>query len=177
MISSIDELLAADLLEGLRTRDISDLRDLRVRCSAVEGDVSLVRRMTQGRLDIVGHEARRRSGRDRDSDLSALLYDLPDVLSDEGGGGGSTRAVDLSGPGPAAGELTDQLDRIASPSVLAGVSHLEQDTLNELIDAISQFEAVLSANRRKLHERIDAIQAEVGRRYREGEASVDQVLG
>jgi hypothetical protein len=38
------------------------------------------------------------------------------------------------------------------------------------------FENDLSALRRRLHERIDALQAEIGRRYRDGEASVDSLL-
>ncbi len=70
---TIDGLLASDALDGIRTRPLPELRELRTRCAGVESDVSMVRRLTQGRLDIVIHEAQRRSG-DR---LASLLLTSP----------------------------------------------------------------------------------------------------
>ena len=40
----------------------------------------------------------------------------------------------------------------------------------------SAHEAELSARRRTLHERIDVLQAEITRRYKTGEASVESLL-
>lgn len=71
----------------------------------------------------------------------------------------------------------ERLEAIASPTVLSGVQLLEQAELDDLFARISEFEQELSKNRRALHERIDAIQAEIGRRYRDGEVSVDAILG
>jgi hypothetical protein len=58
----LQRLLAKDLLPDITAVPLEDLRHLRIECSEAEGDVSFVRRVAQGRLDIVGHEVRRRSG-------------------------------------------------------------------------------------------------------------------
>jgi hypothetical protein len=173
---TIDGLLASDALDGIRTRPLPELRELRTRCAGVESDVSMVRRLTQGRLDIVIHEAQRRSG-DR---LASLLFDLPDILADETKlhhTPGSRPGVRIDTPGEVGGDLVERLEAIASPTVLSGVQLLEQAELDDLFARISEFEQELSKNRRALHERIDAIQAEIGRRYRDGEVSVDAILG
>lgn len=170
----IDELLAADLLDGIRTMPLPELRELRQQCATVESDVSLVRRLTQGRLDIVVHEARRRSG----DGVAGLLYDLPDILADTAGVRipGSRPDVRVGSPGEVATALLEELERTGSPTVLIGVQHLEREQLDELFFRISEFEQALSRTRRKLHERIDDIQGEIARRYRDGEATVEAVL-
>ncbi len=175
MTPLIDELLAAELLDEIATEDLAELRELRLQCAAVESDVSMVRRLTQGRLDIVVHEARRRTG----EDVAGLLYDLPDILSDTSrtAGPGARPDVRVDLPGEVGTILMDELGRIASPTVLSGLQHLDREDLDDLFGRISRFEQSLSKNRRALHERIDRIQAEIGRRYRDGEASVESVLG
>ncbi len=176
MTPTIDGLLASDVLDGIRARPLPELRELRSECVAVESDVSMVRRLSQGRLDIVIHEARRRSG----DGVAGLLYDLPDILADETKTGhrpGARPDIRLDAPGEVGGELVERLGAIASPTVLSGVQHLEQAQLDELFARISEFEQDLSKTRRELHERIDTIQFEIGRRYRDGEATVDAVLG
>ncbi len=162
-------------MDNLQTRPLPELREIRQKCSAVESDVSMVRRLAQGRLDIVVHESRRRSG----DSVAALLYDLPDILSDEARTGvpGARPTVRVDSPGAVANDLVDRLERIGSPTVLSGIQHLEQPDLDDLFARISAFEQQLSTIRRQMHERIDAIQAEIGRRYRDGEATVDAVLG
>ena len=172
----IDGLLAADVLDGIRTRPLPEIRQLRIQCAAMESDVSMARRLAQGRLDIVVHEGRRRTAGDG---VAGLLYDLPDILSDEGRQSGTPGArpdVRVDAPGEVGSELLERLEAIASPTVLSGVQHLEQGQLDELFGRISEFEQQLSTARRSLHERIDAIQSEIGRRYRDGEATVDAVL-
>ena len=174
MIPIIDELLAADLLDGVRTMPLPELRELRQQCVAVESDVSLVRRLTQGRLDIVVHEARRRSG----DGVAGLLYDLPDILADPGNIRipGARPDVRVDSPGEVGAALLEELERTGSPTVLVGVKHLDREQLDELFNRISEFEQELSRTRRKLHERIDEIQGEVARRYRDGETTVEAVL-
>jgi hypothetical protein len=46
-----------------------------------------------------------------------------------------------------------------------------------LESALVEFERDVSADRRDRHARLDALSAELVRRYREGEASVDGLLG
>lgn len=176
MIEPLQSLLAADALEGLTTRPLPELRDLRVQCSNVENDISMARRVAQGRLDIVGHEVRRRSGGDGELE-SNVLFDLPDVLAEASSGGApSGRPVNIGEPGEVALKMVERLDVAASPADLSSVGDLTDENLRELFERIRSFEVELSAVRRQLHERIDAIQSEIGRRYRDGEASIENLL-
>ena len=177
MHADLQQLLAKDLLPDVTAVPLDDLRDLRTACSAAEGDVSFVRRLAQGRLDIVGHETRRRSGAvDTEPEISGLLFDLPDIMTEAPSGGPSGRPIAIHEPGTIAQTLVTQLDREASPSELASLGGLEGDKLALLMDTLRDFEVELSTTRRRLHERIDSIQNEIARRYRDGEASIDSLL-
>ncbi|MEZ5342878.1 MAG: hypothetical protein R2706_15980 [Acidimicrobiales bacterium] len=180
MIEQLEQLLADDLLDELGTQPITDLRALRVQCSEAEGDVSLVRRVAQGRLDIIGHDVRRRAGAtDGEADVSTLLFEMPDIMADEPRSGSAvpgSRPIDVSGPGVVAHLLTIELDKAASPSQLAEVRLLDDTQIREVFERLRGHEVELSILRRRLHERIDAIQSEIARRYRDGEASVDTLL-
>jgi hypothetical protein len=175
--ADLQELLAHDLLPDVTAVPLDDLRELRSRCSVVEGDVSFVRRVAQGRLDIVGHEIRCRAGAvDAQPELSGLLFDLPDILAESSAGGTAGRQVAIQAPGVVAQSLVVRLDTIASPSELASLGEHDGDKLSALMDTLREFEVELSTTRRRLHERIDSIQNEIARRYRDGEASIDSLL-
>ncbi len=180
MIDQLQALLAPESLNGLGSQPITDLRTLRIRCSEAEGDVSLVRRLAQGRLDIVGHDVRRRAGDPSGAaDVSGLLFDMPDILSDEQRSSSAvpgSRPIDVSGPGEVATLLTLELDKAVSPSQLSDVQSLSDSVVREIFEQLRSNELELSTLRRRLHERIDAIQSEIARRYRDGEASVDTLL-
>ena len=176
MHADLQRLLAKESMSDVTAVPLADLRQLRVDCSAAEGDVSFVRRMTQGRLDIVGHESRRRSGAaDVELETSGLLFDMPEILAD-GPTRSSGRPTLIQEPGTVAQALVGQLDGLAAPSELGDLARVDDDRLTELLDALRTFEIDLSATRRRLHERIDSIQGEIARRYRDGEASIDSLL-
>lgn len=178
--ADLQRLLADDCLKGMTDMPLDRLRGLRVEASAAEGDVSFVRRVAQGRLDIVGHEAKRRAGGEAPNaaQVDDLLFDMPDILTDPAvdGAGRTPRAVPVLEPGKIALGLVDDLNKIASPSDLSGVANLDKGQLADLFDSLREFEVDMSAIRRQLHDRIDSMQDEIARRYREGEASVDALL-
>ncbi|MGF1599459.1 MAG: hypothetical protein ACFCVK_21525 [Acidimicrobiales bacterium] len=177
MHADLQHLLAKDLLTDVTAVPLTDLRDLRVRCSAAEGDISFVRRLAQGRLDIVGHEVRRRSGVvDARPDITGILFDLPEIMSEARSGPSGGRLLAILEPGVVAQALIDRLDQAASPGELSGLEQLDTDRLATLLDTLRDFEVSLSATRRRLHERIDLIQGEIARRYRDGEASIESLL-
>lgn len=177
MHADLQELLANDLLPDVTAVPLDALRDLRTRCGEAEGDVSFVRRIAQGRLDIVGHEIRRRAGAtDAEPEVAGLLFDLPDILAESPASGSGGRQVAIHAPGRLAQALAGRLDSVASPAELGSLEHHDDDKLASLMDSLRDFEVDLSAVRRRLHERIDAIQNEIARRYRDGEASIDSLL-
>jgi len=193
--------MAPEMLDDLQAKPLPRLRDLRVQLTHAEGDVSFVRRVTQGRLDIVGHEVGRRERGEDDSPqvlaASGLLFDMPDILTDGAAPKDSNsvaaetvaptdlenvphtmpqRMVQVMEPGEIALALLEDLDKAASPGDLAKVDQLAQGDLADLFDRLRTFEVDLSSSRRSLHDRIDRIQDEIARRYRDGEASVDTLL-
>jgi len=199
--------MAPEMLDNLRAEQLPRLRNLRVQLTQAEGDISFVRRVSQGRLDIVGHEVARRersaaagtSDGDTGPDdgpqvasASGLLFDMPDILNDgdrlksAASAGRSdledvphtmpSRMVQVLEPGDIALALIEDLDQVASPGDLASVEQLEQEQLADLFDRLRRFEVDLSTSRRTLHDRIDRIQDEIARRYRDGEATVDSLL-
>jgi hypothetical protein len=178
----LQRLLARDLLPDVTAVPLDDLRSLRIECSKVESDVSLVRRVTQGRLDIVGNETRRRSGAEdavSGIDMSGLLFDLPDIMAGPppaGGAPSSRRKVAIDEPGIVAQALIKTLDSTVTPGELGSLVDFDDDQLATLMETLRDFEVELSTARRRLHERIDSIQSEVTRRYRDGEASIDSLL-
>lgn len=177
MNEQLDNLLNDDTLTDIASRSLPDLRSARVAAAQAENDVSLIRRISQGRLDIVGHELQRRAGKaEGEADVPGLLFNLPEILSGDSGGGASGRAVVINEPGPIALSLVERLDKVVSPGDLSGVDKLDDGLLRMVFERIGDIESELSGVRRQLHERIDAIQAEIGRRYRDGEVSIDSIL-
>ncbi len=174
MTDPLATLLADDALANIGTRPITELRSFRYDANRVEGDVSMVRRVAQGRLDIIGHEVQRRAGDGDPGQLNNLLYDLPDIMADASETGApSGRAVEINEPGPVAATLGTRLDSVISPRELSGVGELDDDRLLEVFKRVEGMEQELSDLRRQLHDRIDAVQNEIGRRYRDGEASIE----
>ncbi len=176
MHTEIDRLTQT-ALTTLTEIALPQLRAERADCSSAETDISFVRRLTQGRLDIIGHEVQRRNGGTETAHLNEVLFEIPAILSDgqnkpRAGG----RAPEIDGPTESALKLSSELDQIVSPKQLSDVGNLDDAALGELIEQLQNFEHELSTQRRQLHERIDAIQTEIVRRYREGEASVDTLL-
>ncbi len=175
-----DRVTAPGYLADLPTLPIEEVRARRTECQALENSLSYVRRLVQGRLDIVGAElARRRAGGDP-GDLGDLIGRLPDILADRG------RATS-AGPGavrPPLGLATDavadslgaEVDAILDPSDAADLTALDDDRLADTRDRLASLEQATSARRQTMHGVIDTIQAEITRRYRTGEASVDSLL-
>lgn len=176
MAIDFDRLTAPDYLADLAIRPLDEVRAKRAECQSIENALSLVRRVVHGRLDIVGVEkARRSEGRDP-SELSDLIASLPSLLADRGRTGGNPRPPQNIDPTDAADQLMGELDAIVGSGQLAQLTDSTDDELDAYVAQLESFEALVSARRRAMHETIDTLQAEITRRYRTGEASVDSLL-
>ncbi|MFI6347706.1 aerial mycelium formation protein [Streptomyces sp. NPDC050560] len=146
------------------------LRALRRRAQRDEADLSYVRRLVQGRIDILRAELARRTGRD-----APLVERLPEILTDQPARQrSSARHVTLGTP------QSEEYGRLAA-GVLAQVSLSALDSLgdDELRAAMSHLvrcEHQVSRRRHQLQSAADGCSAEIARRYREGEAQVDDLL-
>ncbi len=176
MSRSLDELLAPDLLAGLTARDLGDVRGLRDDLQRAEGGLSFTRRVIHGRLDIVGAEAERRRQGGDPHDLSGLIAQLPDLLSDPARPEAPARSPRLLEVTAVPDDLAAELDAIVDTDALADLREQDDATLADMTTKLVDFERWVSERRRALQERVDEVQAEVVRRYREGEATVDGLL-
>ena len=147
---------------------LAELRELRSELQQRDDVVSYARRVAQARLDLVNSElSRRSSGHD-------LTDDVTDVLSQHLTGGPARPprpAEDLSDDA-----LSVELDAICAEHHYGRVEELDEDGLKALADAIGEFEQRVSQDRRARFDQLDALSAELARRYRDGEASVDTLL-
>jgi hypothetical protein len=165
--------LAADLLDDLGSLTIEAVRERRGACQALESQLSYVRRLAQGRLDIVAHEiTRRRDGVVDEDVIEGLIASLADRITAPGKG---HLPADFA-PADVDPELVHGLDAIASPALLSDPKAMTDAELRSAADGLEAYEREVSAKRRAMFDRIDALQAEVVRRYQTGEASVDNLL-
>ena len=154
---------------------MDDLRARRAEAQELEVVLSYQRRVAQGRLDIVAAEQRRRREGGDPPSADDLVRSLTTTLADRSRGPGLGRLPQLMTP--EAGEVdTESLDAVVGPGSLVRLTELDDDELARIVDALSGYEVEVSARRRALHERIDLLQAEITRRYRTGEASVESLL-
>lgn len=171
MDAELNRILANDYLSDLEGRSVADLRSLRAECQALETKLSYLRRLVQGRLDIVTGEQKRRTSGGAPGDLASLIEQLPEILSDRIRGPGTGRLPATFEPGELSGSLVDRLNVIGDGD----------DGSDEMIEAASialtELESEVSSFRRAMFERIDRIETELTARYRDGFAQVDDLLG
>jgi hypothetical protein len=176
MSSDLAALLDPEYLGDLPSRPMDEVRAMRTECQEVETGLSLLRRLVQGRLDIVGLELTRRAEGGDPADLPALIALLPEVLSDRTHAPGVGRLPQMMAPGELPPDLEAELDAIIGAGHLADLPSVDDDHLRSMADDLAAFEQKVSGHRHDLFERIDALQAEITRRYKTGEATVDSLL-
>src|SRR2546421_7741342 len=146
----LDDDLSRVLDEGfigdVSTLDAAELRTRRADCLDVEAKVSYLRRLAQGRLDIVSAELDRRAGGGPATDLSDLVKALPQILADRSRPPGPGRMPTNLQP-PDDPELTAELDAISGPNALGSLPDLSEDDLRAVSSRLRDLERRMSAQR------------------------------
>ncbi len=170
----IDRVLDEDFAAHLEELPMEELRGRRRDAEQEETDLSYLRRLIQGRVDIVQAEIERRGG----AGGKGLVEQLTGILSAEGTthqsphGMGRYTTVEPS-------RLDERRRRVEKVVADVGISDAKARSDEELQTAISrlrELEAEVSRDRRLVQKVMDACTAEIGRRYREGTAKVDDLL-
>lgn len=176
MDAELERILVEDYLDGLAAIEAAELRSRRGECQVVETQLSYLRRLVQGRHDIVTSEIDHRRGGGDPGDVTDLVGRLPVILADRLHGPGTGRLPAGLEPGELRGRLVDRLDAITDALELGAPQDAAADVLVRAADELADLELEISSLRRSLFDRIDAIQAELTRRYRDGETTVDDLL-
>ncbi|MFI5686831.1 aerial mycelium formation protein [Streptomyces sp. NPDC051636] len=162
---------------------LPELRTLRRDAQRDEADLSYVRRLLQGRIDILGAELARRGpasvvasdGPEGATVMTSVVARLAEILTDAPARHrSSARHVTLGTP------HNEEYRRLAA-DMLAEVelSDLQARTDVELGTAMGRlvrYEQEVSRRRQHLQRTADDCSAEIARRYRVGEAQVDDLL-
>lgn len=151
---------------------LDELRRIRNQLQNEDDVVSYVRRVAQARVDLVRAEANRRA---RGQTTESLSSELRVVLSSQltGGPPRPPRPVENLEDN----ELADQLDVVCAEHGFSRLDELSPIEIENLDRQLTAFERQVSDDRRERYDRLDALSAELVRRYRDGEASVDGLLG
>jgi hypothetical protein len=165
-----------DYLDDLAARPLDEVRAMRAECQAVEADLSYLRRLVQGRLDIAVAEVRRRESGDPAPDPDALVASLAHTLAEHAPGTGRKAHAGAMGPATPDDSLTAELDDLCDGRRLAELPEMGPVRLLALVDDLTALERDVSTRRGATFQRLDALSAEITRRYRTGEASVDSLL-
>ncbi|SFC26363.1 hypothetical protein [Streptomyces aidingensis] len=162
---------APDAEGGRPVRELSlpELREARRRALREESDLSFIRRLLQGRIDILLAELRHRS-----APHAPVVEQLPSILADLPSRQRSARHVTL-GP-PAGAEYRELAEAVLAEIALSDLSARTDQELREALDRLAGCEAGISRRRRSLHRTADECGAEITRRYRDGEAHIDDLL-
>jgi hypothetical protein len=155
-----------------QTLTLDELRALRSELQAEDDVVSYVRRVAQARVDLVRAETHRRERGERPEDLPRELRVVLSSHLTSGAPRPPRPTEDLSD-----NELSDELDAICAEHGFSRIEDLSVGELSQLDERLTAFERRVSDDRRERYERLDTLSAELVRRYRDGEASVEGLLG
>jgi RsiG-like len=183
----LTRLFAPGYLEDVSKRPLEEIRAMRDECQDAETALSYLRRVAQGRLDIVhvylsadgqGADPDGGSGRsDADGAMAKLVERLPDII---GAGpprpAGPGRLPASMGPDLGHDDLTEALDAVLDGDAIGRLPTMSRDELEDIAERLGALEGKISEDRRTLHERIDKLQAEIVDRYKRGEATVEGLL-
>ncbi|MFD5429840.1 AmfC protein [Streptomyces sp. NPDC127084] len=173
---------------------LPELRALRRDSQRDEADLSYVRRLLHGRIDILRAELSRRSEVPVPApvDPAALAERVPDAGSHTGPDaavvdrlsailtdppsrrGNSARHMTMSAPrGEAYGKLAAEM---LAEVELSDLDARTDEELHSAMGRLAGYEQQVSRQRVELQRTVDECSAEIARRYREGEAQVDDLL-
>ena len=168
----IDRVLAADFLVGMPTLTLAEVRGRRHESEQEEVDLSYLRRLLQGRADLIRAELAHRAD---PSDDRPLEVRLAQVLSD-----GERRDRGLGRHLVVEPSRVDEHRRsgeaLFADAAMSDIAAHSEDQLRADLERITTVEQEVSANRRRVQAVMDALTAEVGRRYADGEVDLADVL-
>ncbi len=166
----LDVVVDPEFVQDLRDLTLQELRDRRRVAEEVETEQSYIRRVLQGKFDLLRAELRVRAG-----EAHSLIESLPEVLADDGPRPAYGRLPKFFAPGDHPWGRRDG-DDLVLDDALSRLEDMDDAEIDQLARQLKEREKFVSESRRRLHEIIDALQAELTRRYASGEANVDELL-
>jgi hypothetical protein len=167
----IDRVLDASYVADLASLSLDDLRARRREVEQEETDLSYLRRLLQGRLDILRAELDRRQSGGRD-----LVDALPQILADDAAGSPHGLGRHIAVEPSRADAHRRHVEALLADVDLSNPQSHDDASLRRVLDTLEAEEARVSQSRRAVQQVMDALSAEVTRRYRDGDADPSDLL-
>ena len=170
----IDKVLAADYVTDLAALPLADIRERRREAEQEETDLSYLRRVLQGRLDILRAELARRAGEETD-----LVQALPRILADDPSPSAHTpRGLGrhIAAEPSRADAHRRHVEALIADVDLSNPQAHDDASLRQVLTRLEDEERRVSVQRRAVQSVMDALTAEITRRYRDGDADPSDLL-
>lgn len=165
----IDRIRRPEYVQGLENLSLDELRLRRDECLAEREYLSLLRRLVQGRAEILKAEIERRSP---GGDQVPLVDRLSEILSGEPQGPSRGEAVRVGLPEEEMLLARRRVERLVADAGLSDPGSLDDQRLTSAVDLLAREEREVSEARSGVHTVLDALQDELKRRYKEDPSRV-----
>ena len=159
----IDRIRRPDFVEGLTELPLDELRRRRDDCFAEREYLSLLRRLVQGRAEILKAEVERRGRGEEGSVVGALAT----ILAGDAQGPARGEAVKVGLPEEEMLLARRRVERLVADAGLSDPGALDDARLAEAVDLLVREEREVSEARAEVLKAMDTIQEELKRRYRD----------
>jgi hypothetical protein len=159
----IDRIRDPDFVRGLEGLSIDELRARRDECLAEREYLSLLRRLVQGRAEILKAEIERRGS----GGGVPLVERLSEILAGEPQGPSRGEALRVGVPDDEMLLARRRVERLVADAGLSDPGALDDASLENAVELLAREERVVSEARSDVHSALDALQDELKRRYKE----------
>ena len=159
----IDRIREPSYLDGIDAMTLEDVRARRDECMAEREYLSLLRRLVQGRAEILEAEL---ASRGTDDDRS-LVDRLSEILASDEPVSSRGEAMRVSAPEEEMLLARRRVERLVADAGISDPSALDDARLAEAVDVLATEEREVSSQRRDVLRVLDALQDELKRRYKE----------
>ncbi len=159
----IDRIRDPAFVEGLEELSLEELRARRDECLAEREYLSFLRRLVQGRAEILRAELERRSG----GDQGPLVERLAEILAGESQGPSRGEVVRVGLPEEEVLLARRRIERLVSDATISDPTRLDDERLAEVADRLVREEREVSRARAEVIAVLDRLQGELKRRYRQ----------
>lgn len=159
----IDRIREPSYLDGLSDLSLDDVRARRDECMAEREYLSLLRRLVQGRAEILRAEL---TSRDQGDDRP-LVDRLSEILASDQAATSRGEALRVTIPEDEMLLARRRVERLVADAGLSDPSELDDEQLRLAVDVLATEEADVSAQRAEVLRVLDTLQDELKRRFKE----------
>jgi hypothetical protein len=159
----IDRIRDPRFQEGIADLSLDELRARRDECMAEREYLSLLRRLVQGRAEILKAEL---AGRGSD-DHRPLVDRLSEILASDQPATSRGEAMHVTLPEEEMSLARRRIERLVADAGISDPSELDDDRLRDAVEVLAVEEGEVSAQRSDVLRVLDVLQDELKRRYKE----------